>query len=247
MADLTTLPSIPDGFINRLSALETYGGKPMFRLVDGLRELKWRNGKWDVKHLMQNNGKPCYVKVSKTRFRRKFHGSDKFLIFRSQTEAKAAKVAGLSTVIEHATKEYTVPVGRPCWVVEVYISPDNICFDTWQANRFDYLEKNGISQKIDILGEYPRDGYYAACFDVVDDEGNAVSPSERTLDECRRRFQLASGDTRTVEDAIQGSHAAIKQFEQKTLERMNEQVFDYYGPTVMSRARGGVTGKPIAR
>lgn len=235
------LPPVPDWFRDALAKVATRNGMPMFRLVDGLHELTFRNGKMDVKHLLKS---VCYVPVAKTRYRRTFHGSDKFLIFRTHQEAKNAKVDGLSTVIESATINSVAAVGRACWIVEVYESPEEIDYDSWQALRYDYLEKSGVTQKIDLLGEYPRDGRYIACFDVVDSDGNAVSPSDKTIEECKRRYKLAMGDTRTAEEAIQGSNADIEKAEQKQIDRLNENFFQYAGITE-NRARGGVVGKPI--
>lgn len=240
---LHPLPYVSPAFLRDLAQIATYGDKPLFRLVDGLREQKWRNGKMDVKHLFTAAG--SYKKVFSTRYRRKFWASNKFLIFRSYDEAQTANVKGLTKTIEVATKEFVIGIGRPCWIVEVYVKPEEICYDTWVRQRYQMLEKNGVVQKIDQLGPYPVDGLYIACFDVIDSEGNAVSPSERTLDECRRRLRLATEDTETVEMAIQGAHNDVQRFEAKQLERMNDEFQQHAGITA-TRARAGVVGRPIA-
>lgn len=120
-----------------------------------------------------------------------------------------------------------------------------IDYDAWQANRFQYLEKHGVSQRIDVLGEFPRDGWYIACFDVLDEQGNACSPSDKTLDECRKRLKMVEADTKTIEQVLKESDERRDLFEQKQLERLNEQVFDYFGIAAKTRAHAGVVGKPI--
>lgn len=240
---LQPLPPVPEGFEKRLEQIATYGEKPMFRLSDGIREQQWRNGKMDTKHLFIAAG--SYVKVSKTRYRRKFFGSSEFLIFPSYVAAKQANVPELSRAIETATIEKVVGIGRPCWIVEVYVKPEEICRTTWLQQRFQMLEKNGIAQRIDQLGPYPKEGRYIACFDVIDDEGNAVSPSERTLDECKRRLRIVEQDTETAEMAIQASAMAVQKFEEKQVKMMTENWVQWAGITA-KRAYGGVIGKPIA-
>jgi hypothetical protein len=239
------LPPIPESFLKELPKVAVRNGVPMFRIVNGQTETKFRNGKMDIKHLLQSGGIPCYVTVSKTRFRRKNYVTGEYKIYTSFDLAKRDKTKHLSFEIESATKEVRVGVGRPCWVIEVYVAPEEICHDTWFAQRYQMLEKNKIRQTIDVLGPYPKHGMYMACFDVIDDEGNAVAPSDRTIEECKRRWRVATGDTLTVENAIQASNEAMDAFEAKSLETMNENFYQWGGISATTRAKDGVMSKPI--
>ena len=157
------LPRVPDWFHEELAKVAVRDGRPVFRLVDGIRELKWRNGKMDVKHLLQADGMACYVPVSKTRFRRRSLRKDgQPKIYRTYEQAVKDRDPYLATDIETATKFHVAAVGRPCWVVEVYISPDEIDYASWLRLRYQHLEKNGVTQQIDVLGPYPRDGWFVA-------------------------------------------------------------------------------------
>lgn len=246
---LRPLPPVPERFEARLSQIALIDGKPLFRLVDGQRETIWRNGEIEVKHLFypkDENGEytSCYVPVLKRVYRRKNIKTGEYAIFSSHEAAKKAKDKNLAINLEVGEKIEVRGIGMPCWVIEVYIPTKDVDYDSWQANRSDYLESMGVLQKVDMLGDYPREGMYKWCFNVIDDDGNAVSPSDRTLDECKRRFKIASGDTRTAEQAIQCDLNAEARFEEKQRDLMNDNFKQWAGITA-TRARAGVVSRPI--
>jgi hypothetical protein len=238
------LPAVPESFLRELPRIATREGVPVFRLANGLTEMHFRNGKMTIKHPLQH---PAYfVRVDTVRFRRKNIKTGDYHLYRTFEDAQGDKNKDLAVEIDRSMRQITVPVGRPCWVVEAWISPSEIDYDTWQKNRYDYLEKMGVAQKIDVLGPYPSDGYYKGIFDVIDGEGNAIAPSERTLNECKRRWRMATSDTQTLEEAIQGSEEAMALFEEREIDRLADNMCQFHGQTVMSRITGGVTRKPIA-
>lgn len=245
---LQQLPDVPPWFRDELSRVATRNGHPVFRLVDGLRERKWRNGKWDIKHLLQIDADPPfppYQHIYRMRFRRKHVETGEERRYLTWAEADAEADPGYQTEIESAVVNLGVmAIGRPCWIVEVYVAPEEVDEATWESQRYDMLEKHGIVQKIDLLGPFPRDGYYMACFDVVRD-GIAISPNQGTIDECKRRWRIATTDTETVEQAIQGAEAEINLFEKTQLQRLNDGFFQHHGIVAHLARSNGVMGKPI--
>lgn len=238
------LPAMPEWFPRALENISRHGEKPLFRVVNGLTELHFRRGKWTLKHLLQHDGIPCYFPVVKTRYRRKNVKTGAYEMYTTFEAAKKAKDHDLSIDIETATIATKLPVGRACWVVEVYVKPEEIDALAWEANRFGMAEKNRIAQKIDFLGPFPTEGYYIACFDVVDADGTPVSPSDKTLEECKRRLRSAENDSRSLEACIQGAIKDSAEFEKKELERLNDNFYQWAGITA-NRGKGGVIAKPI--
>ena len=244
---LIDLPPVSDQFLKDLAGIATHRGKPLFRLVHGQKEQIFRNGEWDVKHILHSEHMNCYIKVETTVYRRKNVRTQDYRYYSSMTSAKADDGPNLSKLVEMSTGERIRAIGKPCWIVEAYQPAEEIDFNSWQKLRYDFLPTGqaGLSQKIDLLGEYPSEGRYIWCFDVVGDDGETISPNERTLNECRRRYRNRLSETQTVEQAIQCDENAARRFEERAVEKMNENFMQWAGITA-NRARGGVVGKPIA-
>lgn len=244
---LVDLPPVPEWFERELSKIATKNGKPMFKIVDGQRELKWRNGKMDVKHLLQHNNVPAYVPVVRQLFRRKYKDTTNYKVYSSWSAAKNDPLdALLDQEIDFTNLTSVRAVGRACWVIEVYISPEEIGYDNWEHSRYADLQTNGVVRRVDVLGPFPREGMYMYCFSVLDDEGNAVSPSERTLDECRKRWQSVQSDTASLEQNIKNFQEANAKFEEKEVKRIADNVYQFHGISA-KRWHYGEISKPITK
>lgn len=244
---LVELPPVPDWFLRELSQVGTRTNSagnriPAFKIVDGQRELKWRNGKMDVKHLLQHNDVPAYVPVIRQLFRRTNAATGEHKMYSSWSAAKEDSTEGFGDEIEYSNLVSTRAVGRACWVVEVYVDPDEFGYENWEANRYADLQVKGVYQKVDVLGPFPRDGYYTYCFSVIDEEGKAISPNERTLEDCRRRWSMLQGSQASLEEEIKEHDERVARFEQREVERIADSVYQFHGQLGMRKFYHGAVG-----
>lgn len=212
---LIDLPPIPVWFSRELENIERVNGKPLFKIVDGQREMAFRNGKMDVKYLLQSDGVPCYIRIPRVRFRRK-NAKGEFTYYPTYEAAEADKTKGLFKLIERGEKTEVRAVGRPCYVIEAYNSPAEISYDAWSSLRYQWWENAfGVVEKIDVLGEYPTDGRYIFCLDVIDSEGNAIAPHRGIIEDLKRRKWEFENDRRSYEQAVKDAEEAQARFERK--------------------------------
>lgn len=238
---MVQLPSVPDWFRRELSQVATRNGKPVFKLVDGQRELKWRNGKMDVKHLLLHNEVPAYVPVIRQVFRRLKDNGD-WKLYPSWQSAKDDVAEGINEDIEFTNKVSTRAVGRACWIVEVYIDPDEFGYQNWEENRYADLQVHGVYQKVDVMGPFPQDGFYVYCFSVIDEDGNAIPPNQGTIDECKKRWRQMLSDEASLEQSIKDHEAKVARFEQKEAERISDSIFQFHGDLGMKKFYHGAVG-----
>lgn len=243
---LVELPHVPDWFMRELAQVATRNGRPVFRLVDGQRETKWRNGKTDVKHLLQHEQVPAYVPVIRQVFRRKNPETGKYSYYPTHKLAVADNADGLSKEIDYTNMISVRGVGRACWIIEVYIDPSEVDALAWEKQRFADLQVHGVLRKVDVLGPYPREGTYVYGFSVIDEEGNAISPNQRTLDECKKRWRTIIADTSTVQDNINAVESGMAEFEKKQVTRIADNFYQYQGISA-KRLHHGAISKPITK
>lgn len=239
---LVDLPPVPDWFRRELSQVGQKDGKPIFRLVDGQRELKWRNGKLDVKHLLQHEEVPAYVPVIRQVFRRLDSATAKYKFYTSWQAAKNDGLATLGEEVDYTNTITTRAVGRSCWIIEVLITPEEVGYENWEISRYAEMQVHGVYQKVDVLGPFPRDGYYVYCMSVLDDEGDAMPPNQRTLDECKRRWQLMNGDQESLEQAIKDHYEKVEKFEKKEAARLSDSLIQFHGDLGMRKFYHGAVG-----
>jgi hypothetical protein len=228
---LVDLPPVPEWFRRELSQIGQRDGKPMFKLVDGQREMRWRNGKMDVKHLLQHSDVPAYVPVIRQVFRRAIFGTEDYKLYPSWAAAQKDAASNLAEDIEFTNHLSTRAVGRACWIIEVYISPDELGYEEWENARYADLQVKGVFQKVDVLGPFPRDGYYVYAFSVLDEEGKAISPGERTLEECKRRWQMAQKAPAELEEEVRKYEERVALFEKKEIERLADNIYQFHAGT----------------
>jgi hypothetical protein len=239
---LVDLPPVPDWFERELSQVAKRNDRPVFKLVDGQRELKWRNGKMDVKHLLQHENVPAYVPVIRQAFRRLDSATGKHKMYSSWQAAKDDSTETLGE-IEYSNLISTRAVGRACWIIEVYIDPDEFGgYMSWEEQRYAEMQVHGVFQKVDVLGPFPRDGYYVYCFSVVDEDGNAIPPNQRTIDECKKRWKLMQGSPESLEQAIKDHDERIAKFEQKEVARLADNIYQFHGSLGMKKFHYGAVG-----
>jgi hypothetical protein len=239
------LPPIPNGFERELANVGNMKGKPMFKIVDGQTELKWRNGKMDVKHLLQNEDFPCYVPVVNEAFRRHILGTDNHKRYGTADAAVADDATGLGPV-EVARVVSTKAIGRACWIIEVYVAPEEIGEAAWNAERYQDLAKSGIPTRTDVLGEFPRDGMYVYCFSVLGEDGEAIAPNDNTLQECKKRWQAINSETATAADDASLMEDKMEAFEKRQTARIADSFYQYHGITAR-RPFGAEISKPITQ
>lgn len=246
---LVPLPPKPEWFERELAKIATRNGKPVFKIVDGQREMRWRNGKMDVKHLLQHDNVPAYVPVVRQIFRRMDTATWKPKYYTSKEAAEADPQESLEKEITWTNVVSTRAVGRACWVIEVYVDPDELGGPlAWELHRYADLEKHGVVQKVDILGPFPKDGMYMYCFSVVDSEGNAISPNERTLEECKKRWrQIEKGSDPSLEESIMLHDEREAKFEQKEVARLADNVYQFHGIAARTKMHGTKVSRPITK
>jgi hypothetical protein len=242
---LVELPPVPDWFERELSQVGQRNGHPMFRIVDGQRETKFRNGKWDVKHLLQHDNVPAYVPVVRQVFRRKNKTTGEYQHFSTFQQAQEDQNAELGE-LEYTNLISVRGVGRACWVVEVYIDPDELGYEAWEASRYADLQTNGVVRRVDMFGPFPREGMYMYCFSVVDEEGDAISPNRRTIEECQRRWHQVTTESATLEQTLLDVQDREEKFQRKQISRISDNFYQYHG-VAARRLHHGVTGKPITK
>jgi hypothetical protein len=244
---LQQLPAKPDWFDRELAAVATRDGRPVFRVVDGQRELKFRNGKMDIKHLLQDDGVPMYVPVIRQVFRRQETDTQEYRYYNSIDAAREDTGEHLEDEIDFSNLVSVRAVGQPAWIVEVYISPDELGGPLeWESMRYAMLQVKGVDQKVDMLGEFPREGYYMYCFPVVDPLGRPISPGTRTIEECKKRWKLATEDSKSLQEAITDFEKRTAAFEKKSVENIVDNFYQFHGVS-MVRAHGGHISKPITK
>lgn len=243
---LVQLPAKPEWFDQELARVATMQGKPVFKVVDGQRELHWRRGKWDVKHLLQDEKFPPYIPVVSQVFRRLDTLSGTYKLYASRQSAEADDLPTLEKEVDWANTVSTRAVGRAAWIVEVYISPEELGYDNWMAGRYADLPVHGVIQKVDLLGEFPRDGMYVYCFSVVDDEGNAIAPNRKTIEECKRRWQIMQGDNSTLEQELKRIAERDERAKAKQIARISDNFYQFHGISAR-RLHHGVVSRPITK
>lgn len=226
---LTELPPKPDWFDEELKKIGLRDGQPLFRIVDGQRETHFRAGRQRIKHLLMDGNRPCFIPVVKQVFYRENKETKERITYSSLKEAEEDSDENLLETIFVTNLVQIKEVGKPCWVIETYISPDEIGEKDWNENRFKFLYKSGIYQKVDLLGEFPKEGMYVYCFPVLDKYGNARSPSQIDIDECKKRLKLVESDKKTLSHVLQEMANREQEFERKQIERITDNVFQYFG------------------
>jgi hypothetical protein len=240
------LPPIPSGFERELANVGSMHGKPMFKIVDGQTEMHFRRGKMDIKHLLQNENFPCYVPVVREAFRRQIEGTDNYKRYGTAAAAVADTAIGLGAP-EVARIVSTKAVGRACWIIEVYVTPEEIGEASWNAERYAMLAKSGVPTKIDVLGEFPRDGMYVYCFSVLGEDGEAIAPNDNTLMECKKRWQAINSETpATAADEATLLEDKMEAFEKRQTARIADSFYQYHGISAR-RPFGAEISKPITQ
>lgn len=218
----------------------------MFRIVDGSREMCFRNGKQDIKHLYSTGEFSMYVPVLKQIFRRWDKKYSKYRYYKSAEEAKADTDKHVEADVFGTVLSEVRAIGWPCYVIEVYIPAESYgTYDEWQSQRYEYLEKNGILQKVDVLGPYPADGKYVFCIPVLDKDGRACEPRQEHLDEVRKRLKFAQ-QPEQLEVSIKNWHEREARLHEESAARMADNLYQYHG-LAMRRVHHGVVGKPILK
>ena len=244
---LVPLPPKPPWLDKELAQVATIGDKPAFRIVDGQRELQWRNGKMDIKHLLQHDTIPAYVRVARQVYRRINTKTGEAKYYTSEAEARKDDTKDLSPDVDWTTVVSTRGVGKSCWIVEAYVRPEEIGEEDWNAARYREVPKMGKLEKVDVLGPFPREGRYIYCFSVLDEDGNAVAPSQQTIDECKKRWYEFNNETnRDIDYQIATHHEREKKFEKNMVARLADNVYQYNG-IAARRLHGGVVSKPITK
>jgi hypothetical protein len=245
---LVPLPEKPSWFDKELAKVATRDGRPVFKIVDGQRELKWRNGKRDIKHLLQHDEVPAYLPVVRQVFRRMDTKTWKPKYYSTKEAAQADPQTSLERDISWTNVVSTRAVGRACWIVEVYVSPEELGYENWQAGRYADLQVKGVYQKVDLLGPFPRDGYYVYCFSVLDEDGNAISPNQKTIEECQKRWKQMLGESNTsLEEEILGYDKREEEFEKKEVARISDNVYQFHGIAARTMFHGAAASKPITK
>lgn len=241
---LVPLPSKPDWFDRELAQVATKNGQPVFKIVDGQRELKWRNGKMDVKHLLQHDEVPAYIPVIRQVFRRMDTATWKPKYYSSYDAALDDPQESLEPEISWTNIISTRAVGRACWVVEVLITAEETGYENWESMRYADLEVNGVIQKVDVLGPFPRDGWYTYCFSVLDEEGNAIAPHRGIIEECKMRWKQICEPEKSFEQEMLDYDYREKKFEEKETARIADSFYQFHG-VAARRIHEGVVSRPI--
>lgn len=244
---LVPLPAKPDWFDRELEQVATKGEKPMFRIVDGQREMKWRNGKMDIKHLLQHESVPAYLPVVRQVFRRMDTATWKPKYYSSLESAEVDPQVSLEKEVTWANIVSTRGVGRACWVVEAYVSPDEIGYENWEAGRWAELQVHGVYQKVDVLGPFPREGMYMYCFSVVGEDGQAIAPNRQTIEECKKRWKaFTDREDKSLQQEISDYDDREKKFEELEVKRISDSFYQFHG-IAARRAHEGVVSRPIQK
>ncbi len=236
-------PPKPDWFDEALAkAVPRYGGKPMFRVVDGMRETAWMQG--DPTFLKYTNKEIQCVPVRHVEYVRTHVRTRKKVSFVSREAAEAYTGKGYGEAVEKVYFERRW-IGRPCWVVEVYLEPKAMpSKEEWELSRYEYIDVNGVIQKVDLLGEYPPFGKYVWMMDVLDEDGVPTEPNQKTIDECQRRYWEVLKDNRSIIQRTKDDYERVEKLDKKVARDLTEAFFGHYGISA-KRAFGTEISKPI--
>jgi hypothetical protein len=242
---LVELPHKPEWFDKELADIAKIGGQPLFKIVDGQRELVWRNGRMDVKHLLQDDNQACYVRIQRQIWQRQNLRTREYKVYQSKEEAKLDLTPKLSKFIEPKLNIEVRAVGKPCWVIETLVPAKDLSREAWDACRFQtYFSVRG-EERVDVHGEYPNEGKYIHCLDVVDDEGNAVEPGRALLESLKKRLHLYERDKRSARQAFLDDIDKTRKFEEKQVKVMTENFYQKHGLAAMTKYHNVAVGKPI--
>lgn len=200
----------------------------------------------DVKHLVYHDQIPAYVPVVREVFRRKNRLTGDWKLYTSHKQAESDENPDLWKPIDVARFVSTRAIGRACWIVEVYITPEELGEQAWNESRFAELQTHGVYRKVDVLGPFPREGTYMYCFSVVDEDGNAISPNSRTIDECKQRWRQILGDNTSYEQTMKDIADREAKHDQKQIQRISDNFYQFHGVTAR-RLHGGVISRPITK
>jgi len=242
---LVDLPPIPDWFEAELSDIRRIDGHPLFRIVDGQRELVFRNGEMQIKHYLQTDEQACFVRIERQYFRRKSAKTGEYKEYQSREEARADTDKDLFLMVEPKISIEVRMVGKPCWVIETYVAPSDMSEEAWEQVRFAEYVKDGKPQMFDALGPFPREGKYIHCLDLLDKEGNAIAPSSRLIESLKSRLIEFESDHRALQERIDDDMAAAAAFEEKQIKRMTDNFYQKHGLAALTQFHNVTASKPI--
>ena len=243
---LVDLPPIPDWFEAELSDIRKVGDHPLFKIVDGQRELIFRNGEMQIKHYLQTDDQACFVRIERQYFVRKSAKTGEYKEYQTRSEAAADKDKSLFLLIEPKISTEVRMVGKPCWVIETYVAPGDISEEAWEKVRYAEYVKDGKPQMFDALGPFPREGKYIHCLDLTDKEGNAIAPSSRLIDSLKNRLREFESDHRALQERIDDDMEAAAAFEVKQIKQMTDRFYQKHGLAALSKFHNVAVGKPMA-
>jgi hypothetical protein len=103
-----------------------------------------------------------------------------------------------------------------------------------------------VVRRVDVLGPFPREGMYMYCFSVLDEDGDVIPPTERTLEECKRRWQTLQSPQSSLEQNIKDYEDRQVKFEAKEKKRIVDSIYQYHGISA-KRWNYGEISKPITQ
>ncbi len=242
---LVELPPKPEWFDDALADIERLNGVPLFKCVDGQRELMWRNGEMQIKHFLQTDDQACFARIERQYYLRKNAKTGEYHEYLTAAQAAADKTLHLFLLIEPRISVEVRMVGKPCWIIETYIPPEDIPRKVWDELRWQKYTKDGKEQFFDVFGEYPSEGKYIHCLDIVGDDGEAIEPNRRVIDSLKQRLWEYQKDTRALEQRIKDDMERERLFNEKQAAQMVDNFYQARGIAAYSQFHNVAVSKPV--
>lgn len=159
--------------LTKLGGLNDHG-EPILKLVWAQTATKWFRGKRRIKYRDMNRSV-----VRHETYRRVNGGKERSYPDR----AAALKDIWPGSVIQ--VKVDYEWIGKPLWAIEQWFPPDYMgdTPESWEKNRWKEVndEEMGHVARCDMLGPYPRNGYYDVCVWVGEHRGEFTPAGQHVL------------------------------------------------------------------
>lgn len=245
MPNIKQLPLIPEWFIKELRNLGLNPfGEPRFRIVDGQKEMHFIAGREQTKYQIKEPERYTYMTFERIDSRT---GKMKEYPTRRAAESDLnpymLQGIGMNQVIE------IHEIGYPCYILESWTSPEELNRSAWDKERFsnEFNELTGKFERIDLLGPFPSCGRYDMVFEIVDEDGRAIAPNQRTLDEIQRRMKVVENDNRTLDQRLRDDASARAEQAQKIQDQWADDFIQEAGIHNRMMKEGNAISRPILK
>lgn len=218
------IPHKPDWFDRELALLASLEGQPFYRCINPQIELNIYANRSTLKYPFSHPNFGTHLRVVKQFFRRQNIKSRDWKYYKNKDEAKADADSSLNKLVDTYCTIQVEPIPRNCWVIEALVPPSEIRStpEQWEALRWE----NVRGERMDLLGDFPKNGMYIHFMDVVNDEGEPFEPNRALLEILQKKFYLHTNDIRSQSQISIDNLRGYQANQQKQIDLINDAVLE---------------------